>query len=286
MRYVTGPTRSSVYPTARRYGLGRPGLGDSEFDPDWPIVQWFERRQRAGWCELYPHVLSLYSAGSKLTRYAGMYDAVASNLAITSLYPELAEKAAEAAANCRDLAKDCRTLQDFLYAVKDYVLGAEFGREGSSFEEWCRSNVQPKSIEQLSQEAEGMGLGGLGRSAGLGIAPLLVAGITIVSITGAIYVIGWVLDKVLEHQRVLDNVKRCGDGDKRACARADKDAGAVNQSKLNVSEKPDTAESIASMVKWLAVGVVGVFAYKAFTQSKFAVTKAKDAPPSPEQGTP
>jgi hypothetical protein len=222
-----------------------------------------------------------------------MYDAVASNLAITSLYPELAEKAAEAAANCRGRSDDCKTLREFLYAVKDYVLGAEFGREGSSFEDWCRSNVQPKSIEQLAGEAESMGLGGLGRVAGLGAAPLVLAPgalvvgtLAVVSLAVVLYLIKQILEEVNEHKRIMANIDRCGAGDQRACVRADKDAGALNQAKLNLSGKPDTAESIASMVKWLAVGVVGVFAYKAFTQSKFAVTKAKEAPPAPEQGTP
>lgn len=293
MRYVTGPTRSTAYPAARRYGLGRPGLGDSEFDPTSPLVQWFERRQKAGWCELYPHLLSLYSAQSKFRRFATEYDAVANNLAISSLYPELAAKASEAADRCRERFEDCKRLRDFLYAVKDYVLGAEFGREGSGFENWCRDRVQPKSIDQMIQEADSMGLGGvpaLGRAPGLGtpiaIGYLVVGGLAIVSIVAALYIIRNILKDKNEHERILENVERCGKGDERACARADKDVETINKARLAEAERPDAFESVATVVKWLAVGVVGVVAYKAFTQSKYAKGKDAPAPVPPPSTTP
>lgn len=248
----------------RMYGLS--GLGLPQVEEDGPLVRWFERKQHAGWCELYPHLLEAMAAGQRARAAGNKFQAVL-NASDWYLPDDLKRYLQEEANECFELANRCKKIVDLLYAVKDYVLGADFGKEGWRYEAWCRTHGYPlKSARQIEQEAERAGLGG--------IPVLVVGGITVVMV---VYFIADAVQFSIEQQRRATLIEReqtlCNGGDKKACERAAVVVGAVGGKIRDEGRKDTPFGSIATAVKWAAFGLLGVVALKAFMSSKYAVKK-------------
>ena len=247
------------------------GLGAVEVDTNSQFVQWFENKQRAGWCELYPHLLKLLRAGQDFQQLATFYDEDARNPKYSTA---LRTAAAAGAVDCRAQAKDVRWVADQVYAVKDYVLGADFGREGWGYEAWCRgAGYALKSAAQIESEARSRGLGGLGVlpvvAAPVVAAPVAVA--AIVSVAALLSYIVYVVGRAAMHRATLAQVAEeaiaCGNKDLEACKRAEL---LLEQVGDLAREDESPLASIGNIAMWLGLGVVAVVGYNIFTATRKA----------------
>jgi hypothetical protein len=245
-------------------------------------MAWFERKQMDGWCELYPHLGELDRAARRYQSALSQYQVVANNLGVQTLDPDLAEYAAELAEQCEDAIRKSRQLKDVLYAVKDSVLGADQGREGSTYEDYCR-NKRAKGITQMVREAEDMGLG---RPPGLGALPAIVgavvAGITIV---GVLYMIKDLVEGSRIHEEHQEsfrvNTSLCNKGDEAACARAKIQTQGMVEADLARISKRDLPEALADTAKWLVIGALGIGGLLAWR--RYQQAKGSASPPAVER---
>lgn len=254
------------------------------------MTEWFSKKQEQGWCELYPHLQECMTAGRRYARMASTYETLADNLAV-SLIPGTAEDLRVLARGMRTAAKNCDEVVDWIYVVKDYVLGGDFGREGWSYESWCLQGGYPlKSVSQIQKEARSQGLSGLG-NAGLGVLPA-VALIPMVTKLAAAAIATWgiveILDAIREfvqdsrnHEIRLKDLQLCASGDSRACKRESGRASADADAIRSRGEQKTTAQSIEAMFKWTAFGVLAIVGYKVFQKSKYAQKPALNDLPGP-----
>jgi hypothetical protein len=264
----------------RMYGLS--GLGAVDGSSYHNLMAWFERKQMDGWCELYPHLGELDRAARRYQSALSQYQVVANNLGVQTLDPDLAEYAAELAEQCEDAIRKSRQLKDVLYAVKDSVLGADQGREGSTYEDYCR-NKRAKGITQMVREAEDMGLG---RPPGLGALPAIVgavvAGITIV---GVLYMIKDLVEGSRIHEEHQEsfrvNTSLCNKGDEAACARAKIQTQGMVEADLARISKRDLPEALADTAKWLVIGALGIGGLLAWR--RYQQAKGSASPPAVER---
>lgn len=272
MKYVTMQRRMYGLGTVITPGGGARWGAPAGVEPDGPLVQWFERKQQAAWCELYPHLLEALAAGQRAKRAEGVYRTAADMFYVPDALKEALISAAD---DCNVLARDCRRLADHLYKVKDYVLGANFGAEGWQYESWCQRNNYPlKSRSQIAQEAERMGLGGAPRR-GLGVFPVIPA-LVIGGVSIAI-IVKFITDAVTASKKIeadqalfLQIQERCGQGNKPACEQMTMIVQAKGEAIKDDAKKQDFSGDIASVFKWSALAALGVVAYMAFSKTKYA----------------
>lgn len=256
----------------RLYGLN--GLGEVDGSSYDNLTAWFERKQMDGWCELYPHLGELDRAARRYQTAISQYQVVANNIGVQVAAPDQAEYAAQLAAQCEDAVRKTRQLKDVLYAVKDTVLGADQGREGQTYENYCRDK-RAKGITQMVREAEDMGLGS---PPGLGIAPVvaIVGAITAsITIVGVLYMIRALVEGSRVHEEHMEtfrtNTALCNKGDASACQRAQVQVkGMVEADLMRVSQR-DLPNAVADTAKWVVIGVLGIggfIAWRRYQQAK------------------
>lgn len=251
----------------RTPGVGAWWGGDDnpKVDTKSGLVAWFEKKQQQAWCELYPHLLKLMAAGSKAATLGAKFRYEAAQPANALDNGRLLFLANES----DTLARDVRKAVDMVYAVKDYVLGGNFGAEGWKYEKWCKDNgYSLKSINQIQQEAARSGFAGMGA---LGIEPvtLAVAGLTIGAVLAYIvYAVAKSAELSRDYELTQQAIKSCDSGNSNACDTARRLVDSRIKTREQESKGP--TDNLATVAIWGGAAVLALVGYKVWSSRQVA----------------